>query len=570
MRLSIRAALLATTLAVGGLVATAPAMPAAAQYFRADYDHFHDALARDGDWVYSDRWGVVWIPDNVPNDFKPYYSRGHWVDTEDYGWVWSSGYRWGDITFHYGRWVNDPDDGWMWIPGYVWSPGWVVWRTNRDYTGWMPMPPDDAFLRGDEGASFSVGFRFGDDRDFAGYGRWYGRDYNEDRYAANWTFVGTRYLGASDYRSRAARGPQVANIIRNSSNVTNYTVVNDRVVNRSISVQAVVQAGGKPIRPVRIETVIKQPGIVASVSQGRAIQMEARRDRPHGNGQLNSAPTPSQSVILQLSPRGPRMGAGGGGRPPVHIFTRETIGNAPFRPGMPGAAPPPNGGPNGSTGRDWRNRGGETGPNGAPPPGATPNTPNGGPAGGPPNGGGDRNNHGGPNGATPQAPTPPKPVPPAAEPAPAPKPPVTVPTTAAPPGNAMAPNNGPGNGGGRGGFRDRGGSGATQGGPASVPGTVPGTPAPSSGATGEPRMHHERGGMNGPGGAANPTPPPAPAAAPTPPPRPVTPPPAPVTPPPHPAATPPAPPPPPADDNHPHKEHPDKSKDKDKDNTAPQ
>ena len=49
---------------------------------------------------------------------------------------------WGDVAFHYGRWVDDPEDGWLWIPGYTWSPGWVVWRSNGQYVGWMPAPPD--------------------------------------------------------------------------------------------------------------------------------------------------------------------------------------------------------------------------------------------------------------------------------------------------------------------------------------------------------------------------------------------------------------------------------------------
>ncbi|HWD26903.1 MAG TPA: proline-rich domain-containing protein [Rhizomicrobium sp.] len=437
MHRSIRAVLLASALAVGGLAATAPAIPAAAQYFRADYNGFHDALARDGDWVYSDRWGVVWIPDNVPDDFRPYYTRGHWVYTGDYGWVWSSGYRWGDIAFHYGRWVNDPDDGWMWIPGYVWSPGWVVWRGNGAYTGWMPMPPDDAFLRGDDGPSFSVGFRFGSDNDFFGYGRWYGRDYGQDRFAANWTFVNTRYLGASDYRSRAVRGPQVINVIRTTNNITNYAVVNDRVVNRSVPVQAFVQAGGKPPKPVRITAVIKTPGLIVGVSQGRAVQDQARRDRPRGSGFANSAPTPSHTVIDTLSTRAPRP-AGGlpggppggtGHRPPQHLFNRDTIGAAPFRPGMPGAvplppppqgmrppppggpdrfAPPqPNGGPQGAP-PDGRDRGRfQPGENGAPPNGGPPNgRPNdwrgrGGPNGGPNDGRNRGGENGQPNGAPP-------------------------------------------------------------------------------------------------------------------------------------------------------------------------
>src|SRR5690242_18703027 len=109
-----------------------------------DYAYFHDQLNRYGRWQYSDRWGQVWQPSYVDADFRP-YDRGHWVNTREFGWTWDSDYEWGAIPFHYGRWVDDPERGWLWIPGYVWGPGWVVWRSNGRYTGWMPMPPDRGF-----------------------------------------------------------------------------------------------------------------------------------------------------------------------------------------------------------------------------------------------------------------------------------------------------------------------------------------------------------------------------------------------------------------------------------------
>lgn len=105
-----RAGLLATAIAFAGISPLLVA-PEAQAYSRGMYNDFHDQLAQYGDWVYSDRWGEVWIPADVPDDFHPYSTAGHWVDTEDYGWIWQSDYRWGDIAFHYGRWVNDPYDG---------------------------------------------------------------------------------------------------------------------------------------------------------------------------------------------------------------------------------------------------------------------------------------------------------------------------------------------------------------------------------------------------------------------------------------------------------------------------
>ena len=57
-----------------------------------NFDTFHDQLASYGNWVYSDRWGEVWIPANVPDDFHPYGTAGHWAFTNDYGWTWASDY----------------------------------------------------------------------------------------------------------------------------------------------------------------------------------------------------------------------------------------------------------------------------------------------------------------------------------------------------------------------------------------------------------------------------------------------------------------------------------------------
>jgi hypothetical protein len=215
---------------------------------RVSYQAFHRTLAGHGDWVYSDRWGEVWVPSDVPRSFHPYYTGGHWANTREYGWMWVSDYDWGDVAFHYGRWVNDPDDGWMWIPGYVWSPGWVVWRSNDHYTGWMPMPPDEGFLRGDTGA-FSISINFNRTDDYYGYSRWYGRSYDENRFASNWVFVGTGNLSDRDYRSHAVSGGSVVNIINTTTNVTNYTVVNNYVVNRSVDARADIPLSRSVRRP---------------------------------------------------------------------------------------------------------------------------------------------------------------------------------------------------------------------------------------------------------------------------------------------------------------------------------
>ena len=329
MNFSFRAKLFASAIALSAIPLVATTLPSPAQEVTISFDAFHDALEGYGDWVYSDRWGEVWIPADVPDDFRPYYSDGHWVNTEEYGLLWVSSYDWGDIPFHYGRWVNDPDDGWLWIPGYVWSPGWVVWRSNDQYMGWMPMPPDEGFLfgTGDFGAfGISVSFNWTDD--YYGYARWYGRDYDENLFASNWVFVGAGDLFDNDYRGHAVTGINVINIMNSTTNVTNYTVVNNYVVNRSVDVKRIERAGGRPVPTVSAATVIKHPALITTADTGRAVQVRMREIQPRGTGVPNSAPKPSQEIVRTLSTRPVERH----GHPPAHLFTQTTVVNAPLKP----------------------------------------------------------------------------------------------------------------------------------------------------------------------------------------------------------------------------------------------
>lgn len=351
MNRSWRARFLATALILTPMPALF-ALPAQAQDIDVSFDSFHDRLANYGEWVYSDRWGEVWVPDNVDADWSP-YTVGHWVYTDDYGWLWASDEgEWGDIVYHYGRWVDDPDDGWIWIPGYVWSPAWVVWRSSGDRMGWMPMPPDDAFLGG---PSVSVSLSFGDWGDthgYYGYSRWYGPSYNADRFDAMWTFVPLGHMGDRNYRSYATRGPRAAAFINNSHNVTNYTVVNNVVVNRSVTIDTVQRAGGHPQRVADAAQVLHDPHLVTHADVGLQIQARQRQADPRGNGHANSAPPPNALQVKTLSTRPVERN----GRPMPHLFNQSNAvktfhpaGVAPPQgnPAQPaGASPPVNpGGP---------------------------------------------------------------------------------------------------------------------------------------------------------------------------------------------------------------------------------
>jgi hypothetical protein len=339
LRSSFRTRLLASALVLGAGAAILPVAgpgdafiaPAHAQArFSISFETFHDELADYGDWVYSDRWGMVWLPD-VGRDFHPYYTEGRWVPTREYGYIWISDYAWGDIPFHYGRWVNDPYDGWMWVPGYVWSPGWVVWRGNPSYMGWMPLPPDDDFLRGTESISFrfSFGGRFANYDDFDGYygyARWYGRDYDRDRFARNWVFVGADRFGERDYRPYAVRQPaEIFNVFRETRNVTNYTVVNNYIVNRSVDSAMPrdrMRRDGRAPRPAA--EVLRRPDLVGNIDSGRQIERQAVREAPRGRGVANSAPKAEVDVVRKLSERTKRRGTSG------RLLTRETIETSPL------------------------------------------------------------------------------------------------------------------------------------------------------------------------------------------------------------------------------------------------
>jgi hypothetical protein len=355
------------SLLIASLLASAPllavtAPPAQAQFSASiSFDSFHNTLSRDGDWLYSDRWGEVWRPmsQDRDRDWRPYWA-GRWAPTREYGWTWISDEGdWGDITYHYGRWVYDPDDGWLWLPGYVWSPAWVVWRSSGPDVGWMPMPPDDGFLR----PGFSISIGFGDWNDiggYYGYSRWYGSSFDRSRFGRLWTFVPGDRLADPGYRRYALARPQTVNIIQNSRNITNYTVVNNVIINRSVN--DVAGRGGRAPQPVPANTVLRNTRLVTPVNQGEQIQNRARQERPHGDGRINSAPPPTPEQIRTLSTRPVPVpasrdsnaaspgnnGAGNDRGGQRHIFSQANAQELQNRArggqpnAAPSAAPPPN------------------------------------------------------------------------------------------------------------------------------------------------------------------------------------------------------------------------------------
>ena len=281
--------LLAAVVALSPIPLIATSTPAAAQFnvnINVGFDTFYDELSPYGDWNYHPRWGDVWRPRRIGADFRP-YSRGYWVNTIEYGWTWETQDPWGDIPYHYGRWVMDPYDGWLWVPGYTWAPAWVVWRQGGGNIGWFPMPPDDRFLAGYD--VYRADWNW--DRGYFGYSDWYGPSIVAGL-AAAWTFVALDRFADRDYYRYAVPQTRVVNIINNTTNITNYITVNNRIVNRSVDVAQVERAAGRRIDRVAARDVVRTP--ISTIDSGRQI---ATRERERHGGDVRA---PARERVREL------------------------------------------------------------------------------------------------------------------------------------------------------------------------------------------------------------------------------------------------------------------------------
>lgn len=110
---------------------------------------FYQRLSPYGNWIWLEGQ-YVWVPANVGPQWRP-YTRGRWVFTDEYGWMWVSNEPFGWATYHYGRWGYSNRIGWFWVPGNRWAPAWVSWRESDDYLAWAPLPPT-----ADEGLGINI------------------------------------------------------------------------------------------------------------------------------------------------------------------------------------------------------------------------------------------------------------------------------------------------------------------------------------------------------------------------------------------------------------------------------
>jgi hypothetical protein len=232
-----------------------------------DLGYFYDDLASYGNWVQRPSYGWVWTPRQASSSWRP-YQQGHWVETDE-GWTWISDEPYGWATYHYGRWYQDPEAGWEWVPGNEWAPAWVSWQEGGNYVGWAPLPPS---------AQWS-GQGFG------------GVDFSTAIAPEAYLFVPERQFLAPRLDSYYVQRGGERNIFQQTRNVTNYRVVNNRIINQGLPVERVQQVIGRPVPRYQI-------GDLGADQRHRGGQVQANRVslfRPQVE-KANVAPPPERSA----------------------------------------------------------------------------------------------------------------------------------------------------------------------------------------------------------------------------------------------------------------------------------
>jgi hypothetical protein len=231
---------------------------------------FYDDLAPFGAWVRVEGPGWVWRPAGLPVGWRP-YTLGHWVYTE-HGWTWVSEEQWGWAVYHYGRWHHAAAHGWVWVPGTDWGPAWVTWHSGAGWIGWAPLP-------------WQVSWN-------AGVGLDWGRvDVRVAIKPAWWCFVPTRRLADPTPARHFAPAGRVPSLVRITNNVTNYTVIDNRVFNPGVHVNIVSKAAGRPVPHLRVRETGTPRAAAAPAVQGDEVLVF----RPAGRAGRQPGVAPARS-----------------------------------------------------------------------------------------------------------------------------------------------------------------------------------------------------------------------------------------------------------------------------------
>jgi hypothetical protein len=251
---------------------------------------FYQELSPFGDWIFTAEYGWTWMPRGVRVGWRPYY-YGQWV-WSDYGWLWLSHEPFGWATYHYGRWSWHPRLGWIWVPGRTWGPSWVAWQYGDGWIGWAPLPPEIGFEIG-------IGLRFD------------GFDLRVGLQPHAYTFVEERrFLEREAYRYAAPPARNVT-IIQRTTNITNITIVENRIVNRGVDLGRVERATGRRVRALRVaesprdksakvrgdEVVVYRPP-KSRLDTVKVDERKLRRERA-------AEPAPPPAREMEVAPRVP-------------------------------------------------------------------------------------------------------------------------------------------------------------------------------------------------------------------------------------------------------------------------
>jgi len=124
------------------------------------------ALDAAGRWETDVRYGAVWYPSGVADDWVP-YRDGAWRFLPPWGWTWIDNAAWGFAPSHYGRWARI-GERWAWAPGprtddlgYSYSPAMVAFLgtagiglsrpgDNGPAVAWFPLAPGETIGDGDD------------------------------------------------------------------------------------------------------------------------------------------------------------------------------------------------------------------------------------------------------------------------------------------------------------------------------------------------------------------------------------------------------------------------------------
>ncbi len=240
-----------------------------------EINYFYDALEPYGFWITIDPYGPVWVPTDVPADWRP-YTNGYWTCT-DYGWTWVDYAEWGWAPFHYGRWAYDRWYGWVWVPDTVWGPAWVAWRLGDGIIGWAPLPPE---------AHWRIGIGFVTD------GWWFGAGIGLD----GWCFVPDRHFLHHHVRQHFMPRHRAEHCFRVTRDRTDYGYEHDRIVNRGVPVRDVERMTGKRVRQHVIvdRGPQEQPG--RTVQRGNEVRVYRPPFRSSEEARVIHAPAPDRGV----------------------------------------------------------------------------------------------------------------------------------------------------------------------------------------------------------------------------------------------------------------------------------